>query len=332
MESILLKAIKDANGNYVGIGELTPDEIAVLTGNLKFADGTEQSTAYVAGSEAVKSVFGRTGAIVAVANDYTGAQVSFNPAASGLTSTNVQGAIDEITQVVKETANDMLFEGLLGFNDPDPTPPAQPGPTHYYIFNTAGNRTVGDATGAKIMVGDWLVYSRATSKWVHLDYSARTADAAGTVYSPGTNVYLTDANVQGALDQTDAELGAINARVDNLVAAGAGVTTFNTRTGDVMPAKGDYTGAQTTFAPTATLLSTDVQAAIEELDAKVASGAAVDDHVNNPDGAHTASAIAFVPVAKAIAATDVQAAIEEIAARSLPFFDTNGVSKPIPMA
>lgn len=295
MESILLKAIKDVNGNYTGIGELTPDEIAVLTGNLKFADGTEQTTAYVAGEGgAVASVFGRTGAIVAVANDYDALKVAFDPTnLQGMAATNVQTAIEELGTIVKETAADLLFMGLLGFDDADPVAPVQPGPSHYYIFNTAGTRTVGDATGKEISVGDWLAYSRVDSKWVHLDYAARQATAAGTTYNPGAlakaNTYLTATNVQDALDQADAALGATNTRIDDIVATGAGVLTFNTRTGDVMPAAGDYTAAQTTFAPTATVLATNVQAAIAEVDAKVVAVA-------------------------------------------LPFFDTNGVSKPIPMA
>lgn len=292
MESILLKAIKNANGDYVGIGELTPDEIAVLTGPLKFADGTEQTTAATSG--AIDSVFGRTGVVVAVAGDYDAAKIDFDPTnIDGVAATNVQGAIEELGAIVKETASDMLFMGLLGFNDADPAAPTQPGPTHYYIFNTAGTRTVGDATGKVIAIGDWLVYHRAGSKWVHLDYTARQATAAGTTYDPGAlakaNVYLTATNVQGALDQADAELGAVNTRIDNLEAAPGGVASFNTRTGAVMPAAGDYTAAQTTFAPTATVLATDVQAAIAEVDAKVV-------------------------------------------AIALPFFDTDGVSKPIPMA
>jgi hypothetical protein len=296
MESILLKAIKDINGDYTGIGELTPDEIAVLTGNLKFADGTVQETAYVAGEGgAVDSVFGRTGAIVAVAGDYDALKVSFDPTnVTGVDATNVQSAIEQIGSIVKETASDLLFMGLLGFDDADPAAPAAGGPSHYYIFNTAGTRTVGDATGKTIAVGDWLAYHRPTSKWVHLDYSARQVTAAGTTYDPGNplakaNTFLTATDVQGALDQADAELGAVNTRIDGIVAEGAGVKTFNTRTGDVMPVAGDYTAAQTTFAPTATVLAANVQAAIAEVDAKIV-------------------AVAF------------------------PFFDTNGVSKPIPMA
>jgi hypothetical protein len=290
MESILLKVIKDGLGNPTGLGEFTPDEVVALTGDIKFADGTVQSTAATSG--AIDSVFGRTGAVVAVANDYSALQVSFDPAnVTGMDATNVQTAIEQLGSIVKETAADLLFMGLLGFDDADPVAPVQPGPSHYYIFNTAGTRTVGDATGKVIAIGDWLAYNRTTSKWVHLDYSARQATAAGTTYDPGVNpllkanTYLTASDVQGALDQTDAELGAVNTRIDGLVAAGTGVTTFNTRTGDVVPVAGDYTATMTTFTP--------------------------------------------VP---GITATEVQGAIAALSLKSIPFFDTNGDSKPIPLA
>jgi flagellar basal body rod protein FlgC len=289
MESILLKVIKDGLGNPTGLGEFTPDEVVALTGDIKFADGTVQSTAATSG--AIDSVFGRTGAVVAVANDYSALQVSFDPAnVTGMDATNVQSAIEQLGSIVKETASDLLFMGLLGFNDVDPAAPAAGGPSHYYIFNTAGTRTVGDATGKVIAVGDWLVYHRVTSKWIHLDYSARQATAAGTTYDPGNplakaNTYLTASDVQGALDQADAELGAVNTRIDNLEAAPGGVSSFNTRTGAVLPVAGDYTAAQTTFVP--------------------------------------------VP---GITATEVQGAIAALSLKSIPFFDTNGDSKPIPLA
>lgn len=288
MESILLKVIKDGLGNPTGLGEFTPDEVVALTGDIKFADGTVQSTAAVSG--AIDSVFGRTGAIVAVAGDYDALKVSFDPTnVTGMDATNVQSAIEQLGSIVKETASDLLFMGLLGFDDADPTAPVQPGPSHYYIFNTAGTRTVGDATGRVIAVGDWLVYHRVTSKWIHLDYSARQATAAGTTYDPGVtaraNTYLTATDVQGALDQADAALGAANTRIDNLEAAPGGVSSFKTRTGAVVPVAGDYTATMTTFTP--------------------------------------------VP---GITATEVQGAIAALSLKSMPFFDTNGDSKPIPLA
>jgi hypothetical protein len=288
MESLLLKVIKDGLGNPTGLGEFTPDEVVALTGDIKFADGTVQSTAATSG--AIDSVFGRTGVVVAVAGDYDALKITFDPTnVTGMDATNVQTAIEQLGSIVKETASDLLFMGLLGFDDADPTAPAAGGPSHYYIFNTAGTRTVGDATGKVIAVGDWLAYHRPTSKWVHLDYSARQVTAAGTTYDPGVaaraNTYLTATDVQAALDQADVALGAANTRIDNLELAPGGVSSFKTRTGAVVPVAGDYTATMTTFTP--------------------------------------------VP---GITATEVQGAIAALSLKAIPFFDTDGVSKPIPLA
>jgi hypothetical protein len=284
MESLLLKVIKNGTGEPTGLGEFTPDEVAVLTGDLKFADGTVQTTAATAG--AVESVFGRTGAIVAVAGDYDALKITLDPTnIAGVDATNVQLGMEQLGTLIMSNAADLVFMGLLGFDDADPAAPAQPGPTHYYIFNTEGTRTVGDATGKEIKIGDWLVYHRPSSKWIHLDYSARTATAAGTSYDSTGNTVLTGTDVQAALDQVEAELVAVDGRLDVLEAAPGGVSSFNTRTGAVVPAAGDYTAAQTTFAPIT-----------------------------------------------GITATDVQAAIQQVSLKSIPFFDTDGVSKPIPLA
>jgi hypothetical protein len=284
MESLLLKVIKNGTGEPTGLGEFTPDEVAVLTGDLKFADGTVQTTAATAG--AVESVFGRTGAIVAVAGDYDALKITLDPTnIAGVDATNVQLGMEQLGTLIMSNAADLVFMGLLGFDDADPAAPAQPGPTHYYIFNTEGTRTVGDATGKEIKIGDWLVYHRPSSKWIHLDYSARTATAAGTSYDSTGNTVLTGTDVQAALDQVEAELIAVDGRLDALEVAPGGVSSFNTRTGAVVPAAGDYTAAQTTFAPVT-----------------------------------------------GITATDVQAAIQQVSLKAIPFFDTDGVSKPIPLA
>lgn len=44
----------------------------------------------------VDSVFGRAGTVVAVAGDYTGGQISYSNASSGMVAANVQAAIDEV--------------------------------------------------------------------------------------------------------------------------------------------------------------------------------------------------------------------------------------------
>jgi hypothetical protein len=265
--SILLKGIKNGIGQYTGIGELVPDEIAELTGNLKFADGTEQTTAYdpTAIVGGVSTVFGRSGDVLAVAGDYTASLVNNVPSAP-ITATNVQGAIDELGGMVTSLQGGLDFKGLLAFNDPDPAAPPATGASHYYIFKDEGTRTVGDATGSDILVGDWLAYSRTTSKWVHLAYSARTTNAAGVDYDSTGNTIVTATNVQAALTQVDAALVDADTRLDALETAPAGgVTTFNTRVGDVLPVAGDYTGAMVTNTPANGIVAVTTQGAIDEL-------------------------------------------------------------------
>jgi hypothetical protein len=49
MTALLVKAVYDADGNVVALGELEIDDVAQLVGPLRFPDGTEQITAAVGG-------------------------------------------------------------------------------------------------------------------------------------------------------------------------------------------------------------------------------------------------------------------------------------------
>jgi hypothetical protein len=337
--SILIKPIKDGLGNVTGLGELVNGDVAIVPGPLEFQDATQQTTAYVPGTGNVTSFNTREGVVVAEAGDYTAAQVTLDPTnVAGVTATDVQGGFEEIGDLILSLQSGLDFKGLLAFNDPDPAAPPATGATFYYIFKDAGTRTVGDAAGATVAIGDWLAYSRTTSKWVHLAYSLRTQDASGTAYDQGANIYVRGTNVQQALDAIDPQLVTIKSDLEALNPANTDyVNTFAGRKGDVLPAAGDYIGAQVTHTPAGPIVTaTNVQGAIDELEASLVANSGLDDHINNPTDAHDASAISFVPVAKsvkgkAIVATDVQAAITEVSLKAIPFFDTNGAAKPIPL-
>jgi hypothetical protein len=271
--------------------------------------------------------------------DYTGKQITLSPLVAG--ASNVQDAFAAINNQVSSIQGATKFSGTLGFNDADPAKPAA-GVTvvPYYIFNTAGTRTVGDASGVKVEVGDWLAYNATTTKWVHLAYSARTQTAAGTSYDDSNNIYVKGTDVQAALGTVELKLNNLDTVVDALDAANY-VNTFNGRKGAVIAADGDYEAVQVLYTPAAnsSITSVNVQGAIDELEAAISEatgGAAgsIQDHIDNETGAHAASAIAFTPVAGTtrsvgIAATNVQTAVEEVANKSLAFYDTNGTLKPI---
>jgi len=342
MPSILIKPIKDGLGNVTGLGELVAGEVAVVPGPLEFQDGTQQTTAYIPGDGNVTSFVGREGAITPQYADYDAIKIALDPSTiTGVDANNVQEGFEQLSNSINALQGGLDFKGLLGFNDADPAAPPAGGATHYYIFKTAGARTVGDAAGVTVAVGDWLAYSRSTSKWVHLAYALRTQDAAGTAYDDTANTYIKGATVQAALDKVELQVNSFDTRLDALDAADY-VNTFAGRKGAVIPSDGDYSGVQVTHVPAGPIVTaTNVQAAIDQLEAAVDAAAgntdAVDTHINDKEGAHEASAITYFPVAqplkgvKALTSTDVQGAITEVASRSIPFFDTNGSSKPIPL-
>ena len=90
--------------------------------------------------------------------------------------------------------------------------------------------------------------------------------------------------------------------VENLIAALENVATGHDHDG-ANSKKVD--GSDVVNTPAGTIVATDVQAAIDELDGDITN------HVGDASDAHDASAISNIP-AGSIAATDVQAAIDEL--------------------
>jgi hypothetical protein len=333
VSAILIKPIRDIEGKVVGLGELVQGDVAIVPGPLEFEDGTQQTTAYIP-AENVTGFAGRKGNVVPATGDYTGSQVTLSPLVAG--SSNVQDALVAITNQVSSVQGATKFSGTLGFNSADPAKPAAgTGVVPYYIFNTAGQRTVGDAAGVAVEVGDWLIYNEGTAKWTHLAYSARAQVASGTTYNPDGNKILKGTDVQAALDQADIALGVIESQVQNIEGRNY-VNAFNGRSGVVTPADGDYNAVQVrTFNVGPILSSTEVQGSLNQLQTAIvglqnnsANADALEDHINATEDAHVASAIKYAPV-EGVKSTTVQDAIQEVAMKALPFFDTNGASKPI---
>jgi hypothetical protein len=339
ISAILIKPIRDVEGKVVGLGELVNGDVAVVPGPLEFQDGTQQNTAYVPGSGNVTSFVGREGAITPAYGDYSALQVSLDPTTIGggaLTATNVQQGFEQVGTAINSIKSGSKFSGTLGFNDADPAKPAAGAViAPYYIFNTAGKRTVGDASGVDVKVGDWLAYNLDNGKWTHLAYSAVTQTAKGTSYDPGTHRVIKATDVQGALDQTDTALEILESQVAGINGRNY-VNAFAGRSGVVTPADGDYDAVQITNMPAGPIVKAvqvqgalnELESAIVQLQASAGSSAALDAHINATADAHVATAITYAPV-EGVKSTNVQAAIQEVANKALPFFDTNGVSKPI---
>jgi hypothetical protein len=329
VSAILIKPIRDVEGKVVGLGELVQGDIAIVPGPLEFQDKTQQTTAYVP-SENVTGFAGRKGNVLPQTGDYTGSQVVLSPLVAG--ASNVQDAFAAIGNQVSNIQGATKFSGTLGFNSADPAKPAAGGAVvPYYIFNTAGQRTVGDAAGVAVEVGDWLIYNDGTAKWTHLPYSARVATAAGTTYEANGNKILKGKDVQAALDQADMALGLLEGQVQNIEGRNY-VNAFNGRSGAVTPTDGDYAAVQVrTYGVGPILKSAEVQGSLNQLEAAIIE---LQDSTAGAIKDVTAADVSFVPVVgtpadTAIKATNVQDAVQEVANKSLAFYDTNGTLKPI---
>lgn len=108
-----------------------------------------------------------------------------------------------------------------------------------------------------------------------------------------------------------------------------GVTSFNNRVGDVVPEAGDYTASQVTFDNANTgYTATDVQAAIDEADAKIeaVAGNIPNDIVQTFNGRtgtvmplsgdYEASEVTYNNTQSGLAAQNLQDAVDELAAAS----------------
>ena len=149
----------------------------------------------------------------------------------------------------------MPIAGLqfIGFWDPatdGSTPPALGTSGNFYIFEVAGNMTLRESSNTiphtvAVAIQDYMIFGDANvstgqpAGWYYIPRIAPPVNALNVIISP-LIPGITAANVSDALAE-------VNANIGNLVVAA----------GDV------------SFVPTGTIVSTNVQAAIAELDASI---------------------------------------------------------------
>jgi len=149
-------------------------------------------------------------------------------------------------------------------------------------FNTIdsamfANKQAGIGTASEVATGSVHAIVRANPDSNVFRFTATSAWTAGdTMTLDGTPVivHMSDGTVPatGAYIIGAEVLAMVNAGLVTLaLSSNGGVTSFNTRTGNVMPEASDYTASDIDFDNTnTTLASTDVQGAIEEVSASVA--------------------------------------------------------------
>jgi hypothetical protein len=132
------------------------------SGGFVFPDGTTQTTAYTSASSPVTSVFGRTGAVLALANDYTAAKVTnavdqtaayANPAwITSLAWSKITGAPAAVTQTPwTQNINAATFwlysAGRIGVgNDATVIPDTSSSNTHLIVGPTTAASSYGELT------------------------------------------------------------------------------------------------------------------------------------------------------------------------------------------
>lgn len=151
----------------------------------------------------VEDFNGRSGSVTPAAGDYNGTQVTYDNTLSGLTATDLQGAVDELAAAPG---------GVTSFN----------------------NRTgavvpaASDYTAAQVDFDDTVAQTGSSNVQGALQYVATRGSSAALTTYDNTQSGLTATNVQDAIDE-----------VANDVLS-SGVASFNGRTGAVNPAIGDY--------------------------------------------------------------------------------------------
>lgn len=125
--------------------------------------------------------------------------------------------------------------------------------------------TYSDFDPQKLVAGEWAVVqsgdpNSSRGKAVYMAFNTGDVERMATYEDMAENIQNATADIHAELtdvldratdvlddmEETTAEVEAVKAEVEAIIAAGSGVTTFNTRAGQVVPVAGDYTASMIT--------------------------------------------------------------------------------------
>jgi len=250
----------------------TYNAIYFTVGDWVISDGTEW--AKVDNTDAVFTVFGRNGNILANAGDYTAEQIT-NVPAGNITATQMQAAINELdtekapaftTQEAATVATTGAFADLV--SHPSTL-------TGYGITDAVPEDTRGDAlgfcgldSGGKVPAANLpdSIVGQVVYQGV---WAASTNTPAIPTAASGNKGWYYVASDNGTFNTVDYKTGdwiisngTTWDKVDNTDA----VATVFGRMGNILAVAGDYTAEKITNTPAGNIAATDVQAALNELD------------------------------------------------------------------
>ena len=279
-------------------------------------------------SQGVASWNGRSGIVVPVAGDYSGAMVTYDNSGSGLTATNVQSAIDEVQTEIGALPG--TFVESFNTRTGAVTPQASDYDADQIDYdNTVSGLTATDVQAAIDElasvpggVTSWNTRTGAVTPQAS-DYDADQVDYDNTT----SGMLATD--VQDAIDELDDRLDnfsvtASQVSYDNTVSGltatdaqaaldeiandvlSSGVASFNGRTGAVNPATNDY----------AISMMSDYSGTPSDGDVMTYDSNTLKWVPGTGGGGGTAATTSFDNTTLGISATNVQDAIEETATKA----------------
>ncbi|GIW89610.1 MAG: hypothetical protein KatS3mg109_0042 [Pirellulaceae bacterium] len=244
---------------YIAVASGTVDGVYFEAGDSLYAIVNDASTtqfsgqwAKAVGSTPVKSVFGRTGEVVAQAGDYNATQVAYVPS-GGLTATNVQSAIDQLESSKQNTlgyvpvdrAGDTMT-GNLVVNGVGGTALTLNGNNQTNVPTLVVNGSAGDG-GIRYyspeFLGGWLAIHSTVGEGLRVD----STNAGGFNFTVRGNIKLSTTR------------GAFNFSTDS-TAAGASRSTVEVKTAS--PYDSQWWANATTNAPYAVLSTSPIQFAL----------------------------------------------------------------------
>lgn len=222
--------------------------------------------------------------------------ISYDPAASGLSATDVKTAIDELKtgldnqNEASEIDYDNSTSGLTATNVQDAVDEVDgridtiEGATYVNSFN---GRTGAVITASSDYDAVQVDYDNSTSGLTATDTQAAIDEVEGRVDTAETSI---------STNTTD--IGTNNTLITDHIADGVGA----------------HAASAISNIPAGNLAATEVQGALNELQTDVDTRALdsdLTDHINDAVGAHAASAISSIASGN-LAATDVQGALDEL--------------------
>lgn len=218
--------------SYVGTeSSQVVNQSSVMSGGLTVTSALNSLQSQVVASvSGVSSVYGRSGAVVAVNGDYNSSQITNSSTVTGATVTNALNALNTtVTALVTGVSSVFTRTGAVVAANGD--------------YTSTQITNVSAVTGATVTVALNFLQTQITA----------TVSGVSSVFTrTGAVVAASGDYTSTQVTNSSSVIGATVTAALNALLAASGVTSVFTRTGAVVAASGDYTSTQVTNSSTVT--------------------------------------------------------------------------------